>query len=187
MKYPLLLLLAVILVTVGIAAPMTLRERGGPLLGVGEWVGERGAPELAGRWTLLAFFGPEVPTCRDDAEVLQGVHESWGPRGLEVVGVTTAPRNVVRDFAHEQVVGYRMLASAGGEFESYGVELVPETFLVDPAGRIVARGLDEARVHLREHGLPHVPADAPPLVPVGDPVPADLVDGEPVRVAVADG
>jgi hypothetical protein len=73
---------------------------------------------------------------------------------LQVWSVTTAPEQPARAFGQELGVDWPILTRAEEAFRNYGVRLIPQVYLVDPAGFIVADSLDDAETVLREQGGP---------------------------------
>jgi peroxiredoxin len=118
-----------------------LHEETSPLLGEGAWI-TRDTPDLSGRWTLLSFFLPDCAGCVDEVPHLKRVRAHYARLGLTVVGITPVSKPDAGDFVDAQAVPYPVLADAGAEFEVYGVREVPDTFLVDPEGVVVARGME---------------------------------------------
>lgn len=92
-----------------------------------------------GGYVVLNFFASWCTPCRDEAPLLNDLHTRLGDRGT-VVGVawndtTSDARAFVRDYA----VRYPVLRDVDGAFgRAYAIGAMPETFVVDPQGRIVA-------------------------------------------------
>ncbi len=68
----------------------------------------------------------------------------FAPHGVRVLGVTGAPAERVEPFRQQTGAGYPILTGAWASFGDYGVRSVPVNYLVDPEGRIVASGLEDA-------------------------------------------
>ena len=94
----------------------------------------RGAPVLLNVWAT--WCAP----CREEIPELQALHETFGPRGLRVIGVTVDSRSAaedVRRFMDEYGMTYDIWwdpdQTSVSAFEAMGV---PLTVLIGPDGRI---------------------------------------------------
>lgn len=92
-----------------------------------------------GRWVVVNFFASWCDPCEDEAPLLNQLQRRLGDRGT-VVGVayddlTEDARAFVRDFAVDFPVVRDVERKLG---DAYGVAALPETFVLDPRGRIVA-------------------------------------------------
>ena len=101
--------------------------------------GLRGSPVLLNVWAT--WCGP----CRQEIPELQALHETFGPEGLRVVGVTVDSRSAageVRAFMEEFGITYDIWwdpdQTAVSRFSAMGV---PLTVLIGPDGRIRWRHL----------------------------------------------
>jgi thiol-disulfide isomerase/thioredoxin len=95
--------------------------------------GLRGGPALINLWAT--WCAP----CRAETPFLQEIHEEYGPRGLQVVGLSMdgeGNRDGVEAFIEEFEVTYTMVhdfrAEAMDLFHTIGL---PATFLLDAEGR----------------------------------------------------
>jgi len=70
------------------------------------------------------------------------MREQFGSNGLTVIAVSAAPADEVRKFARELGASYPIIADGNEMFMAFGVRGVPDAFLIDREGRIVAEGLD---------------------------------------------
>ncbi|HSJ06642.1 MAG TPA: TlpA disulfide reductase family protein [Longimicrobiales bacterium] len=120
---------------------------------VGEPAPAYGAPTLAGDSVSLADLGGDAvllnvwatwcPPCRDEMPGLQALHERYGQRGLRVVAVSIDARGAegaIDDFVREYGLSFTILhdvaETVSRDFRLIGV---PETFLIQPDGRIAYR------------------------------------------------
>jgi len=90
-------------------------------------------------YLVLNFFASWCEPCAEEAPMLNRMQRRLAGRGT-VVGVAwnDATGDTAR-FVREHAVGYPVLRDVDGRFASaYGVKGMPETFLIDPRGRIVA-------------------------------------------------
>ena len=67
--------------------------------------------------------------------------------GLVVIGVTDDSVEAARTFAKDHEINYAVLAGTEENAKAYGVDFIwgSTIYLVDPDGKIVARGIAEAR------------------------------------------
>ncbi len=97
---------------------------------------------LRGRWLLVNFFATWCVPCRqehDDLLRFRARHLVAGD--AEVVGVVYDDSvNAVRDFRRDEGGDWPLLTDDGGRIAlDFGVEGVPESFLVSPDGVVAAR------------------------------------------------
>jgi peroxiredoxin len=74
------------------------------------------------------------------------IQETFGGKGLTVVGVTEETVEDSRTFAAQHQVNYPILAGSDGPRKAFGIDVIWGSifYLVSPDGRIVAKGLDES-------------------------------------------
>ena len=129
--------------------PATASEVDTPLLGqpapalVGSTVA--GVPfhrqALRGRWVVVNFFASWCAPCQqEEPELVTFAFAHRRPSDVAVVGVVfdDAPSSA-RSFLQGSGASWPALADPGGQLAlAYGVRAPPETFLVSPAGLVVA-------------------------------------------------
>lgn len=105
--------------------------------------------DLKGKVVVLNIWASWCPPCREEAPRLAALQKRIKPLGGTVVGVTwndSIPD--ARKFVLDSKLGYLQLRDVDGDFaKAYGTKGLPETFVIDREGRIVAlrRGtVDEA-------------------------------------------
>jgi cytochrome c biogenesis protein CcmG, thiol:disulfide interchange protein DsbE len=98
---------------------------------------------LEGEYVLLNIWATWCLPCREEMPDLQAIHESYGDRGLRVVGVTIDQAHARRDieeFVADRGIGFTILhdpqSTVTRLFRSVGV---PETFLIAPDGTLEQR------------------------------------------------
>jgi len=96
-----------------------------------------------GKATLMVFWEVWCPHCKREVPKMQEIHDTWGPKGLQVVGLTKQSRDKsdedVVNFCKENGVGYPTAKEKGDLSEYYGVRGVPAAAVVKD-GKVVWRG-----------------------------------------------
>ena len=142
--------LAVLIAILATGDPATSRLADSPLLGrrapalTGSSLLSGGDFDLAeerGRWVVVNFFATWCAPCRDEHPDLvrfAAAHE--GPDDARVVSVVFSDRasDVERFFA-ERGGDWAVVDDTSGIVPAWGVTGVPESYLVDPAGFVVAK------------------------------------------------
>ena len=101
--------------------------------------GSRALADHRGRWVVVNFFASWCHPCENEAPLLNRLQRRLGDRG-SVVGVayndlTEDARGFVRDYE----IAFPVVRDVEDDLgDAYGVTGLPETFVVDPTGRIVA-------------------------------------------------
>jgi cytochrome c biogenesis protein CcmG, thiol:disulfide interchange protein DsbE len=117
-----------------------------PVLGAG---GHSSLAALRGRVVVLNFWASWCEPCQLEAPLLERAQTSLEKHGGTVLGVTYQDASPDSEgFVHRYHVTYPVLRDTTGEFaRSYGTRQVPESFIIDRQGRIVAisRGEIEQR------------------------------------------
>jgi cytochrome c biogenesis protein CcmG/thiol:disulfide interchange protein DsbE len=95
--------------------------------------------DLGNGYVIVNFFASWCDPCTEEAPLLNRLQERLAGRGT-IVGV--AWNDAVEDsqaFVREHGVRFPVLRDVDGSFaKAYGVKGLPETFVIDPRGRIVA-------------------------------------------------
>ncbi len=127
--------------------------------------GGRGSlTDYRGKVVVLNFWGSWCDPCRKESPLLQRWHDRLSKTGAgTVLGVDALDVTAdALDFVREFDLSYPMLKDSDEEvYPDYGVGQFPETFVIDPEGRIAAvrRGpVDDE--FMREEVLPLTKAGA---------------------------
>lgn len=146
-------------VKIAVGDPVPDREL--PLLG------DRGQGRIAdyrGRWVLVNLWASWCPPCRREAPALERFWRRWRRRGLTVLGIDVQDNSDdALAFVRAHRLTYPQLRSIGDERSAaFGSTGVPESFLVDPRGRLalIWRGPLDERL-LRERVVPIVEKASP--------------------------
>lgn len=99
--------------------------------------------EYRGRPVVVNFWGSWCDPCKQEAQVLEETWRRYRNRGLVVLGVDFHDlKGAARRFARENEMSYPLAYDGpGNTISDYGVEAAPETFFVDPSGRLVCERL----------------------------------------------
>lgn len=103
----------------------------------------RGSPVLLNIWATWCH------PCRDEIPVLQALHETYAPRGLQLVGVTiddAGSRGDITSFAREFGMTYPVWHDPDQQvMPAFSVIGVPTTFLISREGRVLWRKTGEVK------------------------------------------
>jgi cytochrome c biogenesis protein CcmG, thiol:disulfide interchange protein DsbE len=104
---------------------------------VGE--GSASVSDYRGRWVLVNFWASWCVPCREESPALERFYRRHRGPGFTVLGIDT--RDLTGDgraFVKRYGVSYPQLRDGDGDrSRDFGTSGVPESFLVDPKGRLV--------------------------------------------------
>lgn len=111
-------------------------------LNVDKW--HQGNVDIAGgEATLLVFWEVWCPHCKREVPKMEKIHQDYGPKGLQVVGLTKQSRDKsdedVMAFVKDNGVTYPVAKENGDLSTHYGVRGVPAAAVVKD-GKVVWRG-----------------------------------------------
>jgi cytochrome c biogenesis protein CcmG/thiol:disulfide interchange protein DsbE len=90
-------------------------------------------------YVVVNFFASWCPPCEEEAPLLNRLQRTLAGHGT-IVGVAWNDASAdTRAFVREHGVRYPVLRDVDGAFaKAYGVKGMPETFVIDPHGQVVA-------------------------------------------------
>lgn len=103
-----------------------------------------GAPlrlaDLRGRVVVLNLWASWCDSCRDEAPILEAMWRRHRARGVVVLGVNVRDlRDRATDFQRTYGMTFPSVRDGNGDIMGrYGATGVPETFIIDRAGRVAA-------------------------------------------------
>jgi len=96
--------------------------------------------DYLGKVVLLDFWATWCTGCKKEIPWFSEFQRAYGAQGLAVVGVSMDEGGwkVVKPFLAESHVPYRMLLGDDPTAQRYGIQNLPDTFLIDRQGRVAA-------------------------------------------------
>jgi thiol-disulfide isomerase/thioredoxin len=107
-----------------------------------------------GSVVLLNFWATWCPPCRRETPDLVALSKTYGPRGLQIAGISMddEPASVVPAFVDKYHVPYPMLVPDRSFGLAGSIESLPTTLLLDRQGRV-------ARVYMGERSADEIAPD----------------------------
>ena len=102
--------------------------------------------DYRGKVLLLDFWATWCTGCKLEIPWFSEFEKAYGARGFAVVGVSMDENgwSVVKPFLAENHLPYPILLGDGPTAQRFGIQALPDTFLIDRQGRVAAvykRGL----------------------------------------------
>ena len=99
--------------------------------------------DLRGQAVFLNFWGTWCAPCRDEAPSLERLYQRLHEQGLVILAISidaAGSEAAIEDFRREFQLSFPILLDPHKEvYQSFRLTGVPETFLIDPEGRLVER------------------------------------------------
>jgi len=96
--------------------------------------------DYRGKVVLLDFWATWCHGCKQEIPWFSEFQKTYGAKGLAVVGVSLDEGGwaVLRPFLADARVPYQMVLGDEAIAKRYGIESMPDTFLIDRSGRVGA-------------------------------------------------
>jgi peroxiredoxin len=96
--------------------------------------------DYRGKVVLLDFWATWCTGCKKELPLFSELQKTYGAKGLAVVGVSLDEGgwSVLQPFVEHANVSYRMVLGDDSTARKYGIENMPDTFLIDRKGRLAA-------------------------------------------------
>jgi thiol-disulfide isomerase/thioredoxin len=97
--------------------------------------------ELTGDVIWVDFWASWCAPCRRSFPWLNAMRDKYGSRGLQIIGVNVdKDRSLADEFLNETPAGFDIAYDPQGELaESFEVQAMPSSFLLDRSGNILVR------------------------------------------------
>lgn len=96
--------------------------------------------DLRGKYVMIDFWSSWCPPCRAEAPVLVEAYEKWSERGVEFVAISIWDNErAVVPFMESRGITYPVAIDDGTLTVEFGVQGIPEKFLLNRNGEIVRK------------------------------------------------
>ncbi|HYQ78723.1 MAG TPA: TlpA disulfide reductase family protein [Solirubrobacterales bacterium] len=119
--------------------------------------GSQSLADYRGRWVLVNFWASWCPPCRAEAPALEEFQRRLRGPGFTVLGIDSRDlSDDGRAFVRRYGLSYPQLRDAdGGVSHDYGTTGLPESYLVDPRGKVRLHSVGQVdEEYLREEVEP---------------------------------
>lgn len=114
--------------------------------------------QWAGKVLLLNFWATWCEPCQREIPLLMDLQRTWGPKGLQVVGIAIDEPEVVRPFVAQRGLDYPVLVGGEDAIElsrtlGNRIQVLPFSVLVDRNGRLLQVQIGELKQAALEEWL----------------------------------
>lgn len=107
-----------------------------------------------GKYVLIDFWASWCPPCRDEMPAIVDLYKKYKNKGFEIVGVSIDDNNDnwKKGIADLKITWPQMSDLKGWKSplaETYGVTNIPQMFLLDKDGNIIAKNLDAKKLAVK--------------------------------------
>ena len=95
--------------------------------------------DYLGKPVVIRFFLPDCKFCRADTAVFNDYYQTYNKKGLGVIYVDTDPKpGEVHKFVNDLAIAFPVLLDPDHHLaDQYGVQVVPQTVVMDPQHRVI--------------------------------------------------
>jgi len=128
------------------APPNIASTKTAPLFSLEDRGGRRvSLSDFRGQAVLVDFWATWCAPCRSSMPQVERLHQRYGERGLQVIGINIeGPSHDVLGYIEEGGYSFLFLFDEGNwrsdVLQSYGVQSIPRSFLIDRQGQILYSG-----------------------------------------------
>lgn len=97
-------------------------------------------PDLKGKPAIVEFWATWCPPCRASIPHMNEIYKTYGPKGLQILGITDEPGQTIRAFTKQIPIDYPAATDKRNIAADFGITTIPRAFLVDKTGTIVWQG-----------------------------------------------
>lgn len=113
--------------------------------------GHKRISDFKGKVVLIDAWATWCGPCRETMPIVQRIYNEFGPKGLEVIAVSTETAPVVEQFLKEHDYSYPMYLDTDNSFqEAYQIDALPVSYVIDRNGNIVFKGHPGDQFALRQ-------------------------------------
>jgi cytochrome c biogenesis protein CcmG/thiol:disulfide interchange protein DsbE len=93
-----------------------------------------------GKVVMLDFWATWCTGCKQEIPWFSEFQKNYGKKGLAVVGVAMDGEGwkIVKPFLAEHSIPYRIVTGDDSTAKGFGIDTLPDTFLIDRRGRVAA-------------------------------------------------
>jgi peroxiredoxin len=99
--------------------------------------------DLRGKVVLVNFWATWCPPCRKEMPDLETLYKQFKDQGLVILAISDEDAGKVKPFVAAQAVTYPVLLDPGRQVNKlFEVDGIPQTFIYDRSGKLVAQSID---------------------------------------------